>query len=148
METFVVRVWRSAGDEHARAPGIDLPLRGLVEHVGTTRPLPFQSGRELLGILESRLVDPGPPTGSGSRVKPSGSRHGKGGSGMRTIGIVVALTLGAATRLVAQEGSRFESPAVEGVAVDWCLAWGVDCGQPAADRYCRDHGSPEEKIRS
>jgi hypothetical protein len=30
-----------------------------------------------------------------------------------------------------------------GVAVDWCLAWGADCGQPAADRFCREQGSPE-----
>ena len=69
METFVVRVWRSAGDEHARSPQIDLPLRGLVEHVGSARPLPFQSGGELLGILESRLVDAAPPTGSRDRTR-------------------------------------------------------------------------------
>jgi hypothetical protein len=142
METFVVRVWRSTGDEPLGSPGLDLPLRGLVEHIGSAKPLPFQSGGELLGILESRLVDAAPPTGPGDRVRSADSRHGKGESGMRTIGIVVALSLGAATGLVAQEGTRFDSPAVEGVAVDWCLAWGADCGQPAADRYCRDHGSP------
>jgi hypothetical protein len=30
---------------------------------------------------------------------------------------------------------------VGGVAVDWCLAWGADCGQPTADRFRRDHGA-------
>lgn len=76
METFVVRVWRSAGDETFRSPGLFLPLRGLVEHVGSAKPLPFQSGGELLGILESRLVGGRPPIGPQERVKPSGSRHG------------------------------------------------------------------------
>ena len=69
METFVVRVWRSAGDEPVHSPGLDLPLRGLVEHVGSTKPLPFQSGGELLGILESRLVDAAPPAGSRDRTR-------------------------------------------------------------------------------
>ncbi len=76
METFVVRVWRSAGDEAVRSPGLVLPLRGLVEHVGSAKPLPFQSRGELLGILESRLVDAAPLTGPRHRVKPGGSRHG------------------------------------------------------------------------
>jgi hypothetical protein len=77
METFVVRVWRSAGDEHARSPEIDLPLRGLVEHVGSTKPLPFRSGVELLGILESRLADAAPPARSvvRGRAEPPVSRY-------------------------------------------------------------------------
>lgn len=36
----------------------------------------------------------------------------------------------------------FEYPQSGGVAIDWCLAWGAECGQPAADRFCRDHGFP------
>ena len=71
METFVVRVWRSAGNEPGRSPGIDLPLRGLVEHVGSTRPLPFQSGGELLGILESRLFNGAPPVAPLTRGRPA-----------------------------------------------------------------------------
>jgi len=71
METFVVRVWRSAGNEPAPSPGIDLPLRGLVEHVGSAKPLPFQSSGELLAILELRLVDGAPPAGS-ARMRPAG----------------------------------------------------------------------------
>jgi hypothetical protein len=86
METFVVRVWRSTGDPHVRSPELDLPLRGLVEHVGSTKPLPFQSGGELLGILESRLLDAAPPKeslpitrsvrGAGSD-RPDGPRPGR-----------------------------------------------------------------------
>jgi hypothetical protein len=141
METFVVRVWRSTGDEPLGSPELHLPLRGLVEHVGSAKPIPFQSGGELLGILESRLVDAAPPTGPGDRVRPADSRHGKGESGMRTIGIVLALTLGAATGLVAQEESRvFPTPSVEGRRLDLCFVWGAQCGQPAADAFCQVQG--------
>ena len=76
METFVVRVWRSAGNEPVRSPGIDLPLRGLVEHVGSSKPLPFQSGGELLGILESRLFDGAPPAGPPTRGRPAATPGG------------------------------------------------------------------------
>ena len=31
----------------------------------------------------------------------------------------------------------FNSPTYGGHRVDWCLHWGKDCGQPAADRFCQ-----------
>jgi hypothetical protein len=41
---------------------------------------------------------------------------------------------------------RFENPTIEhgkmdpGLPLDWCLYWGKDCGQPAADYYCKEKG--------
>jgi hypothetical protein len=37
---------------------------------------------------------------------------------------------------------QFDHPQMGEVAVDWCLGWATDCGQPAADRFCHGHGSP------
>ena len=34
----------------------------------------------------------------------------------------------------------FESPMQNGFRVDYCLHWGVDCGQPAADAWCATQG--------
>jgi hypothetical protein len=34
----------------------------------------------------------------------------------------------------------FDRPEVNGVALDWCVTWGTDCGQAAADRYCQTQG--------
>jgi hypothetical protein len=66
-------------------------------------------------------------------------RAGREGVGTLLLWICCFL-FGSSNPVSAQQ--RFDHPAVEGVAVDWCLAWGADCGQPAADRFCRDHGSP------
>lgn len=69
---------------------------------------------------------------------------------MRSLVIMAVLALSVSADLPAQGetpllptagGQRFDHPAAGGVAVDWCLTWGADCGQPAADRYCRDNGS-------
>lgn len=40
--------------------------------------------------------------------------------------------------LAAQE--IFREPRIDGVRVDWCLHWGGECGQPAADEFCRRQG--------
>ena len=34
----------------------------------------------------------------------------------------------------------FDYPQVGGVALDWCVTWDRDCGQPAADNFCRAQG--------
>jgi hypothetical protein len=34
----------------------------------------------------------------------------------------------------------FELPAIDGKRVDFCLHWGSDCGQPAADAFCQKSG--------
>ena len=39
-----------------------------------------------------------------------------------------------------REARRFSRPTVQGVRVDWCLVWGNECGQPAADAFCRSRG--------
>lgn len=36
--------------------------------------------------------------------------------------------------------TRFNNPQVSGIALDWCLTWARDCGQPAADEFCRSQG--------
>jgi hypothetical protein len=33
-----------------------------------------------------------------------------------------------------------DGPTVDGVPLDYCLTWATDCGQPAADAYCRGRG--------
>ena len=65
METFVVRVWRAAGEpmipETAR-----MQLRGLVEHVGTGTTARFGGGEELLQFLRRPLRPMDSETGSTS----------------------------------------------------------------------------------
>jgi hypothetical protein len=34
----------------------------------------------------------------------------------------------------------FAKPKQGGVRVDWCYQWGVQCGKPAADRFCQSKG--------
>ncbi|MGH7543448.1 MAG: hypothetical protein ACREK7_05865 [Gemmatimonadota bacterium] len=42
-----------------------------MEHVGSTKPLPFQSGGDLLGILESRLFNGASPAAPLTRGRPA-----------------------------------------------------------------------------
>jgi len=35
---------------------------------------------------------------------------------------------------------EYAPPLVNGARVDWCLIWGADCGQPAADYFCNKQG--------
>jgi hypothetical protein len=57
METFVVRAWRSTGDDDAA--GGDDTLRGVVEHVGTGATAPFQDEEQLIDFLRARPGDGG-----------------------------------------------------------------------------------------
>ena len=55
--------------------------------------------------------------------------------------LIVALCVGFAQiprTATAQEG--FREPRIEGNRLDWCLGWGKECGQPAADEFCRFKG--------
>ena len=47
MDTYIVRVWVSAGPEPAK------PLRGVVEEVRTGRSAPFAVAGELIAFLEA-----------------------------------------------------------------------------------------------
>lgn len=38
------------------------------------------------------------------------------------------------------EVQRFHKPKADGIALDWCLTYGKDCGQPAADYFCKTKG--------
>ena len=39
------------------------------------------------------------------------------------------------------QGSQvFEPPLANGQRVDICLHWGSECGQPAADAFCKQNG--------
>ena len=60
MDTFVVRVWRSAEPEPVAPESLEPPLRGLLEHVGTGAVTRFGGGAELLRLLR------GSPPGSDS----------------------------------------------------------------------------------
>jgi hypothetical protein len=57
METFVVRAWRSAGDDDPARQGDT--LRGVVEHVGTGTTAPFQDEEQLIDFLRARPGDGG-----------------------------------------------------------------------------------------
>jgi len=55
------------------------------------------------------------------------------------ITVFFVIGLGSLPRsLAAQE--TFREPKVDKIRVDWCLTWGTDCGQPAADEFCRRQG--------
>lgn len=41
---------------------------------------------------------------------------------------------------LAHADQRFVSPTVNGYDLDYCREWGINCGQPAADAYCRSKG--------
>lgn len=55
--------------------------------------------------------------------------------------LAVALTaaFAAASHAAANE-IRIDGPVVDGVPVDWCRAWGRDCGWQGAHAFCRDRG--------
>jgi hypothetical protein len=36
--------------------------------------------------------------------------------------------------------TEFRNPEINGLAVDYCLTWGQNCGKPAADAFCRKQG--------
>lgn len=39
-----------------------------------------------------------------------------------------------------REGVKHVDPLVDGMPLDFCLHWGRDCGEPAADAWCRAQG--------
>lgn len=39
-----------------------------------------------------------------------------------------------------QQQQVFQLPMINGNRLDWCLNWAADCGQPAADAFCRSQG--------
>ncbi len=41
-----------------------------------------------------------------------------------------------------KSGPVFNEPTVNGARLDWCARWGVDCGQSAADAFCRSKDYP------
>ena len=56
--------------------------------------------------------------------------------------VLFVLGFGSLPRLLtAQE--TFREPKIDGTRVDWCLSWGTDCGQPAANEFCRRPGLQE-----
>ena len=68
METFVVRIWSGPGQAEDRPGG----LRGVVEHLGTSRSAPFRDDAELLAFLHARplLHEHELEVGSGDRAAP------------------------------------------------------------------------------
>jgi hypothetical protein len=43
----------------------------------------------------------------------------------------------AKNRLASTDSRTFENPRWFDYRLDWCLNWGTDCGQPAADNFCK-----------
>ena len=51
------------------------------------------------------------------------------------LGILLAVL---ATGAAAQETTRtFQNPSINGVRLDWCRFYGRQCGEPAAELFCR-----------
>jgi hypothetical protein len=54
--------------------------------------------------------------------------------------ILLALACAGAASAAAANEIRIDNPAVDGVPVDWCRAWGQGCGWQGAHAFCRDRG--------
>ena len=54
--------------------------------------------------------------------------------------IALALGMGALAPRAAANEIRIDNPAVDGVPIDWCRAWGQGCGWTGAHAFCRDRG--------
>jgi len=54
--------------------------------------------------------------------------------------LALALGVCAVAPRAAAEEIRIDNPAVDGVPVDWCRAWGQGCGWQGAHAFCRDRG--------
>ncbi|MEX3006917.1 hypothetical protein [Hoeflea sp. TYP-13] len=46
------------------------------------------------------------------------------------------------TVVVDPDTTRFRFPKIKDVRVDWCRNWGRECGEPAAELFCREMGFP------
>jgi hypothetical protein len=66
----------------------------------------------------------------------------KGDEGMKKHISIYVLSLGLLTFSgLAQAGEQtFHRPTISGVRLDWCYHWAQECGQPAADAFCRQEG--------
>ena len=70
-------------------------------------------------VEEETLLDRGPCDGAKAGGEPAGDWMPGDASG---------------------EGTKFLDPLVDGVPLDYCLEWGSECGEPAADAWCRAQG--------
>ena len=59
---------------------------------------------------------------------------------MRFMSTVVAALTGLLAATAGAEERMFDAPTHAGYRVDICRVWGSDCGQPAADEFCRLQG--------
>ncbi len=41
---------------------------------------------------------------------------------------------------------RYSYPKIGGIHMDWCKRWSTECGQPAADEFCRREGYKRAKV--
>jgi hypothetical protein len=61
-------------------------------------------------------------------------------SGIIVTSVVLTAAVTFATDVLGQAQQTFARPTINGIRVDWCRVWGAECGQPAADEFCRRNG--------
>ena len=59
-----------------------------------------------------------------------------------TVFLVASPAVGDNGPAVTGVGQSFGRALINGVPVDWCATWATNCGQPAADLFCRSQGFP------
>ncbi len=57
--------------------------------------------------------------------------------------LFIVISFNFISNLNASDMVRIDNPKVNGIALDWCKTWGINCGKPAADYYCQYKGFKE-----
>jgi len=60
--------------------------------------------------------------------------------------ILIVMHFGFISNLSASDTIKIDNPKIKGIALDWCKTWGVDCGKPAADYFCKYKGYEESIL--
>lgn len=65
MQTFILRIWVPAVLEDESSTEPSSGLRGVLDHIGSGRSIPFRNAAELVGLVCEVLAEPQGPSPSG-----------------------------------------------------------------------------------